>query len=36
MASTGVILAFNTNNDDGAGDAEMAALAQEALSALGR
>jgi CubicO group peptidase (beta-lactamase class C family) len=33
-ASTGVILVFNTNNDDGAGDAEMAALAQEALSAL--
>jgi CubicO group peptidase (beta-lactamase class C family) len=35
-ASTGVILAFNTNNDDGAGDTEMAALAQEALSALRR
>ena len=25
-ASTGVILVFNTNNDDGVGDPEMAAL----------
>ena len=29
-ASTGVILVFNTTNDGGAGDAEMAALAREA------
>lgn len=35
-ASTGVVLVFNTNNDDGTGDAEMAALAREALSALRR
>jgi CubicO group peptidase (beta-lactamase class C family) len=35
-ASTGVILVFNTSNDDGTGDAEMAALAREALSALRR
>lgn len=35
-ASTGVILVFNSNNDDGAGDAEMAALAREALSTLSR
>ena len=35
-ASTGVILVFNTTNDDGAGDAEMAALAREALAALRR
>jgi CubicO group peptidase (beta-lactamase class C family) len=35
-ASTGVILVFNTNNDDGVGDPEMAALAREALAALRR
>jgi CubicO group peptidase (beta-lactamase class C family) len=35
-ASTGVILVFNTNNDDGMGDPEMAALAREALAALRR
>ena len=35
-ASTGIILVFNTTNDDGAGDAEMAALAREALAALRR
>ena len=35
-ASTGIILVFNTTNDDGVGDAEMAALAREALAALRR
>jgi CubicO group peptidase (beta-lactamase class C family) len=35
-ASTGAILVFNTTNDDGTGDAEMAALAREALAALRR
>jgi CubicO group peptidase (beta-lactamase class C family) len=35
-ASTGAILVFNTTNEDGAGDAEMAALAREALAALRR
>jgi CubicO group peptidase (beta-lactamase class C family) len=35
-ASTGVILVFNTNNDAGVGDPEMAALAREALAALRR
>jgi CubicO group peptidase (beta-lactamase class C family) len=35
-ASTGVILVLNTNNDDGMGDPEMAALAREALAALRR
>jgi CubicO group peptidase (beta-lactamase class C family) len=35
-ASTGVILVFNTTNDDGAGDPEMAALSREALAALRR
>ena len=35
-ASTGVILVFNTSNDDGVGDPEMAALAREALAALRR
>ncbi|HEY7612268.1 MAG TPA: serine hydrolase domain-containing protein [Gemmatimonadales bacterium] len=33
-ASTGVILVFNTTNDAGAGDREMAALAEDALAAL--
>ena len=35
-ASTGVILVFNTNNDDGVGDPQMAALSREALGALRR
>jgi hypothetical protein len=35
-ASTGVILVLNTTNDDGVGDAEMAALVREALGALRR
>lgn len=35
-ASTGVILVLNTTNDEGVGDAEMAALAREALGALRR
>jgi len=35
-ASTGLVLVFNTNNDDGMGDPEMAALAREALAALRR
>jgi CubicO group peptidase (beta-lactamase class C family) len=35
-ASSGIILVFNTTNDDGAGDPQMAALAQEALAALRR
>ncbi len=35
-ASTGVILVFNTTNDDGVGDPEMAALSREALTALRR
>jgi CubicO group peptidase (beta-lactamase class C family) len=35
-ASTGIILVFNTTNEDGAGGAEMAALALEALAALRR
>ena len=35
-ASTGVVLVFNTTNDDGAGDPEMVALAREALAALRR
>jgi CubicO group peptidase (beta-lactamase class C family) len=36
VASTGIILVFNTTNDDGVGDSEMAALAREALAALRR
>ena len=35
-ASSGVVLVFNTSNDDGAGDAEMRALAEEAIDALRR
>jgi CubicO group peptidase (beta-lactamase class C family) len=35
-ASSGVILVFNTTNDDGAGDPEMAALAGKAVDALYR
>ena len=35
-ASTGVILVFNTTNDNGVGDPEMAALSREALTALRR
>jgi CubicO group peptidase (beta-lactamase class C family) len=35
-ASTGIILVFNTTNDAGAGDPEMAALPLEALAALRR
>ena len=35
-ASSGIILVFNTTNDDGAGDREMAALAREAIALLGR
>jgi CubicO group peptidase (beta-lactamase class C family) len=35
-ASSGIILVFNTTNDDGAGDAQMAALAREAVDALYR
>jgi CubicO group peptidase (beta-lactamase class C family) len=35
-ASTGIILVFNTSNDGGAGDPEMAALSREALAALRR
>jgi CubicO group peptidase (beta-lactamase class C family) len=35
-SSSGIILVFNTTNDDGAGDAEMAALAREGIAALRR
>jgi hypothetical protein len=35
-ASSGILLVFNTTNQDGGGDAELGALAREAIAALRR